>query len=152
MSRTNRVIKRDKGWRRIQRELQRLNNRATTAGVHEEDAASSDDVDNVEKAYLNEFGVGNRPTRSFLRATHDEKKNAWHRASVEAVRDVIRGLSSSERVLDRVGSLAAGDIKEAVVDFSNPPNALMTVRLKGKDDPLVDSGEMRDSIKHRTDS
>lgn len=41
------------------------------------------------------------------------------------------------------------DLKKIIDAWTTPPNAAYTIAQKGRDDPLVDTGKMRDSVKAR---
>ncbi|MCW3779961.1 hypothetical protein OM945_14080, partial [Levilactobacillus namurensis] len=45
-----------------------------------------------------------------------------------------------------LGEAMVKDIKQTITDFSTPSNEPLTAKNKGFNDPLIDSGELRDSI------
>ena len=40
-------------------------------------------------------------------------------------------------------------MKSVIDEWTTPPNSAATIQRKGKDDPLVDTGKMRDSVEYR---
>ena len=51
----------------------------------------------------------------------------------------------------RVGAWAAGVIRDRIAAFQDPPNSETSILAKGKDDPLVLTGKMRDSVSYETE-
>ena len=69
----------------------------------------------------------------------------------------LRGIVNPETMdLDaaaaaRVGAWAAGVIRDRIAAFQDPPNSETSILAKGKDDPLVLTGKMRDSVSYETE-
>ena len=47
------------------------------------------------------------------------------------------------------GIKLARDMKLVITEFSSPANAPFTIAKKGFDNPLIETGHMRDSVEHR---
>lgn len=146
--RMNRVTERDMGWDRIQSEFAQFANRAVTAGLHEEDAGTHD-PDAVMRGYFNEFGTDTAPARSFIRSTHDEKRRAWIQDMQRELGNMMDGRQTAQGFMESVGSRAAEDIRQTVIEMTTPANAPRTIAQKGFDDPLIETGEMRDAIDYQ---
>ena len=56
--------------------------------------------------------------------------------------------ATAETVLKRVGALGVRLVQEKIVSGSFKPNAPSTIRKKGSDKPLIDTGRMRQSVKY----
>lgn len=69
------------------------------------------------------------------------------KASVEAIRGDV---DKRDLYLDRAGQVAENAAKKWFENPENgwPPNAPATIRAKGSDSPLIDTGEMRKAITH----
>ena len=112
--------------------------------------------DLVTYASANEFGVhGKIPERSFLRSTVDENVDEYSDLLGDAVDELVKPGSagfltrilSFKTKLSRVGLKAVGDIQRKIVEIKDPPNSPRTIALKrGKANPLIDTGRMRQSI------
>jgi hypothetical protein len=50
-----------------------------------------------------------------------------------------------------MGQLAEGHVKQEITDLRTPPNAESTIRAKGSDNPLIDTGALRQSIRYVID-
>ncbi len=104
--------------------------------------------DLVMRAMANEFGTRTIPERSFLRATMDRNRQKYAVLLAEA----LEGSPSEaelERRLARIGAIATGDVQQFMTELRHPPNAWATIRKKGSDNPLIDTGELRRSIDAR---
>jgi hypothetical protein len=52
-------------------------------------------------------------------------------------------------VLSAIGRKYASFVKQTIIDFYDPENAQATEDWKGFNNPLIHTGKMRDSVKHR---
>ncbi len=48
--------------------------------------------------------------------------------------------------LEKVGVVAAGKVKEYMIELKTPPNAPSTIRKKGVDNPLIETGQLMQSV------
>lgn len=60
--------------------------------------------------------------------------------------DIISGDVTKEQFLIRVASLSVGIIQEEIREIKNPRNSVATVKKKGENNPLVDTGTLGQSI------
>lgn len=92
----------------------------------------------------NEYGnrAKNIPPRPFMRTTVDARQNEWS----EAVASLLAQGDTPEDALNKLGEVAAGDIKQTIADWRSPPNSEETIERKGSDKPLVDTGDMLKSV------
>lgn len=140
---------RDLGWERILREISEMDGREVTAGLHEEDASAGQEPNEVQRGVYNEFGTDKAPARSFVRSTHDSKKRDWANKMTRDFNDLLEGRVDPSQLLENVGSEASQDIRNTAVNMTDPPNAPSTIRKKGFDDPLVETGQMVNAINYK---
>lgn len=97
---------------------------------------------------IHEFGspARNIPERSFIRTTIQEEQPNIKKLFQLEVKKVIHGETTIDKMLGRIGSYTAGKIKERIVDIKTPPNTAATIRKKGSSNPLVDTGQMLQSV------
>lgn len=105
-------------------------------------------------ARANEFGVprdsGERiPPRPFMRpAIHENRAKL-----VDFLRSrYMKALKDNENtmnVLERFGLMVQGLIQAQIIMTNEPPNAPSTVKRKGFNKPLVDTGIMLASVSHQ---
>ena len=96
-------------------------------------------------AAVNEFGSreANIPERPFFRqaiAKMEDGVPAIIRGRIDPQRMVV-----DERLANQVGAYAAGQVQERITDLREPPNSPHTIEAKGSDNPLIDTGFMRQS-------
>lgn len=97
----------------------------------------------AQNAKYQEFGAYNIPPRPFFRNSIKENEKKW----VEAYK---QGLKKRENnVVERVGVLASSDIKATITKLQTPPNAPSTIKQKGSNNPLIDTGLLRASIDYK---
>lgn len=101
----------------------------------------------AEVAAANEFGVPSRgiPARPFLRESGKEYGRAWGKRWGAAAKQVVRG--QGPEGFSTLGVVLVSDVKRKITDGPWAPNAPLTVRLKGSDRPLIDTGQLRNSIR-----
>lgn len=49
----------------------------------------------------------------------------------------------------RIGALAKGEAQKFMTDLKTPPNAPLTIKLKGSSNPLIDTGVLRHTIDYK---
>lgn len=111
----------------------------------------------AEYAAINEYGApaANIPARPFMSTTMDENRDRYARLAREYVMRIILASRRSQQsvgkgaaiiALKRLGNDVRNDLIKQIVAWDEPPNAESTVRQKGADNPLVDSGHMQRAI------
>lgn len=144
---------RDRGARRVVRELGRPSGPQLTVGVFGDKGSaqhrgSAQGITVAEIAEIHEFGLG-VPERSWLRDWIDQNKQQIEaRISTES-RAMITKKRTREQVLARIGVWIQGEIQQRIADGIPPPNAPSTIARKGSSKPLIDKGQLRQSITHR---
>lgn len=95
-------------------------------------------------ATANEYGVPehNVPPRPFMRDTVITRKSKW----LKVVDEVLPETLDVDRTLSILGDVIADDVSNMITAYAIPPNAPSTIKHKGFNDPLVDTGRMRDSV------
>lgn len=122
-----------------------------TSGVHKstlDDARSPEPMTVASIAAVHEFGAPKAriPERSFLRAAIDESRELLERTAKNVAGSVARGTLTANQAAARLGLVAQARVQRKIVDGPFVPNAPFTVRQKGSSRPLIDSGQMRQSV------
>lgn len=109
-------------------------------------AAAGSDM--VIIAASNEFGTedGHIPERSYLRSTVDHGQSEVADDLQAATEAAIDGTMALPTGLARVGAKWVGKVQQTMRDFTTPKNADATIAKKGVDNPLIDTGRLRQSI------
>lgn len=87
------------------------------------------------------------PPRPWLQFSVDHYLDDWTKLARELVNQCIYddGFSYTE-VYNQLGKQMVKDVKRTIKEFKDPKNAPLTIANKGRDDPLVDTGRLEDSI------
>lgn len=102
----------------------------------------------AQVAVWNEFGTKKTPPRPFMRSTVAKKSPRWGNGLAVALKKT--GYNSGE-ALSILGSVIVGQIQQTIDEWKDPPNAQLTVDLKGFNKPLLDSGRMRAAVAFEVD-
>lgn len=86
------------------------------------------------------------PERSFIRSTFDEKVDEWIIYLKSLISNMIKGKYDAQIVAERLGLRIQRDIQKVIRDKSRPSNSEATIARKGSDNPLIDSGRLRQSV------
>lgn len=99
-----------------------------------------------------EFGTPTEPERSFLRSGIRQNMGELSKLSRGLLERVVEGSMGERQALDVLGGTAVGAIREKITEGPFTPNAAATIRAKGSDRPLIDSGALRQGITHVIES
>ncbi len=144
----------DHGWDALKAELSKLPGSSVKVGIQSDAGAhkgEGSDADMVDIAIWNEFGtkrIPKRPAHSQAFDKHRSDMDAMIAAGYDAI---ITGRTTVEKALGLIGLKFTGLVQKQVRDFSDPPNAPATIAKKGVDNPLIDTGQMINSIRHVVD-
>ena len=142
------VIDRDLGYNRIIRDLEKLYGMEVVAGMLKDSGKAENGASYVDIATWNEYGTSRIPSRPFIRISADTNKAEWAKLAQQCVNDVIDG-DSPRDAAQVVGHRMVEDIRKVFGSSELKANAPSTVRKKGRNEPLVDSGEMRRRVNFR---
>lgn len=125
---------------------------AWLAGIHEYGCKIP--VTDKMRAYLHKQGLHLKkstkyitiPERSFLRTGHDTYADEVVKNCEMALGQVINGKMSIDTWLDAYGQMLADKIKLYMRDLKSPPNHPFTIQNKGSSNPLIDTGNLLESI------
>ena len=145
------VIDRDLGFNRVMRDLQKLDSMEVVAGMLKDSGKASNGASYVDIATWNEYGTSRIPSRPFIRISADTNKQSWEKLAQQCVNNVIDG-GSPRDAAQVVGHRMVEDIRKVFGDTSMlKANAPSTIKKKGRNEPLVDSGEMRRRVNFRVE-
>ena len=100
----------------------------------------------ADVAAANEFGGGHRPPRPFMRYTLEHRGRKWKKI----LQDILpQYFDNIKKAMEHLGDAAAEDLADMIRIWTAPPNAPSTIKKKGFNDPLVDSGQMMSSVRWR---
>jgi hypothetical protein len=142
----------DLGMNKIREGFTSLGGYEVTVGVHGKDATTYQEatgatpVTTAAVAFFNEFGVAGNPERSFLRSTMSENEEKYIKLDERLINLIIDGKLDALQATEILGQQAKKDVQQKIVDIKEPPNSEKTIAAKGSSNPLIDTGQMRQSI------
>lgn len=93
-------------------------------------------------------GVTKIPARPFLDVAISKNKARYSKIFKNLIPKVIDEKMTAEQMLNSVGEAASSDVQDYLTELRDPPNATSTVSKKGSDNPLIDTGFLKQSIRH----
>ncbi len=149
---TKRVIVKDRGLNKILRNLADLDGKELRVGFQGPEAAAihpDSDLDIVGVAVIQEFGApaAGIPERSLIRATFDEKINAWLKQVAKIAERVYSTTPENPaRALGILGELVVSDYRKAITSNIPPPLKAATIARKGSSTSWLDTGITRNAL------
>lgn len=141
----------DHGYKSLMQSVDALRDAKVTVGIGEREGSAryENGVSVIDVAVWNEFGTANAPARSFIRGWFDASQTEIKKRLLAMLTDNIRKRASAQQLLDgldRLGEWMVSRVKERIYDGIPPPNAPSTVKKKGINIPLIDTGLLFSSI------
>ncbi len=145
------VEDRDNGYKALLKRMAGAS-ASLTVGVHEAEGSAvsekSGAVTLVQIASFHEFGTSRTPRRSFIADWSDEFEEEHKRQLRQMAQAVYKGtIPSAEQGLARLGNLYVGEVQRRISQGIAPPLKPGTVKRKGSSMPLIDTGQLRSSIR-----
>lgn len=97
-------------------------------------------------ATIHEFGTGRIPARPFMRPAVATYGAGWMELLAQGARAAMAGSVSPAAALEMVTLRAAGDVAKSIQAVTSPPLSAVTIKRKGHAKPLVDTGQMIQSV------
>lgn len=116
------------------------------AGYNGESVEDIKPVETAELAKELHYGTATIPARPFLEDGIESKKGELKKALEEEAKKAVNGGQAN---WDKVGTMAVGAVQEFVRGEyyrSNVPNSQKTKDYKGSDKPLIDGGDLINSL------
>ena len=130
--------------RRYFRELQKMTNMEVQVGF-QGDEKYEDGTTIAEVAAYNEFGSSDTPERPFMRQSFENHESELQ-AACDAANRLVSSGGSADQALQQIGVVAKGLVQDEIVNGGFAPNAESTIKKKGSEQPLIDTGTMRQAV------
>lgn len=131
--------------RRFMQEIEKLKKLTVRVGyIHGKDA-SEQGVDIADIAAWNELGTARSPAHPFMRSSADNHTEEIRAFGAAQVRRLLTGAKAQD-VLSAMGTMQKALIQNEITEGRFAANDPYTIRKKGSDVPLVDTGRMRQSV------
>lgn len=130
-------------------ELEKLKQNEVFIGYQAGHAKHTDEdgntADMAEIAMFNELGTSTSPPRPFLRMTVDENKDKINQFVETQTKRIAQG-ASADQCMKQMGAFGVSLVQEKIGNGTFTPNAESTIKAKGSDKPLIDTGQLRQSV------
>lgn len=114
-----------------------------TVGIHDGGLPRKDGTLNTATiGAINHFGQGRIPARPFL----DNGVMSVKTIIASEASKMMRSGKTPDEILPVVGNLAVRGVVQTINNTYAPPNAPSTIAKKGSSHPLIDTGNLRQSI------
>lgn len=141
----------DRGWKKIleQHQIKELN---IKVGLFGEDNSYTGNM--AMLGSVHQFGSSkmNIPKRPFVSEPIDQKGEELKQFIDDNYKAVIDGKQTLRKAIDRIGVKHEGQMKRGITEFTFESNKPRTIQRKGSSTPLIDNGQMRNSIKYKVES
>lgn len=140
--------------KRFMKELQELAKLEVQIGFHRGDNVDDEGTDLCDIAAWNEFGTTSKlgnvhiPSRPFLKQSVDNNMDEINQMLAEKKQQIMSG-GSAKQVLQDIGLFQKDLIQMEISEGSFEPNAESTIKKKGSDKPLIDTGRMLQSVNYK---
>ena len=104
------------------------------------------EADIADVAMWNELGTARSKPRPFLRQSVDNNTDQIKAMCSAQLNLLAKGTATAKDVLQALGALQVGLIQKTIRDGDFEPNRPSTIKRKGSDRPLIDTGRMRQSV------
>lgn len=111
------------------------------------DQTYEDGTSLAEIAAINELGSSDTPARPFMRQSF-ENHEAELQAACDRANAILSNGGTAEQALNQLGVFCRGLVQEEIVEGGFAPNAESTIKKKGSEQPLIDTGYMRQSVNY----
>ena len=120
-----------------------LKNQSATLKVGFWDDTYSDGESVASVATFNEYGGGHTPPRPFMRNCAKRNKRKWR----NNVQDRLPVILDMKKMAQELGEDIVEDLRFEIYRTNTPPNAPSTIKRKGFNKPLIETGKMVNSIR-----
>lgn len=141
------TVKVTKKYTKAFSQLRRIGDFRTKVGVHDDGATYDDGTKVIEVAIWNHFGTQNIPARPFITASLELARPELKALYARLVAGVIAGKITDEFAAQYLGQWAVKEIVDNINRGLFQANAPSTVAAKGSDTPLIDTAQLKGSIR-----
>lgn len=145
----------DKGWKNIQKQVASFKKASVLVGFQKGSTTQPQVKGTREKegglsmpeiAFTNEFGSKRVPARPFMGPSFDENLQRINKLINIEYSAVKSGKYNAKKAFERIGLFMQGEIQLKIRSITSPPNSPATIERKGSSKPLIDFGQMIQSV------
>lgn len=145
------VIDKDLGFAEIINSMKSLSGKTIKVGIQGDETAKYENgVGVIDVAIFNEYGTDKIPSRPFIRQCFElHSKEAF--ARLEKVVSFIGKGGDVDVALGNIGQWYEQRMKHVLTTYPWEKNSVATIRKKGSSKPLIDTGQLRNSIRYKVE-
>lgn len=131
--------------KRYFQQLKELESLEVKVGYQRGEVVTEEGADMVDIAAYNELGSSNTPARPFMKQSFENHEDELKKSCEEVNQTLAQG-GTAQEALSKLGVFCKGLVQDEIVNGGFAPNAESTIKRKGSETPLIDSGHMRQSV------
>ena len=135
----------DHGFDNIIRQALKLDGKGVKVGIRR-GKGSHDGTDMLDIAVYNHFGTATIPARPFVSDCAEKNARQIQEAQKRLVYRVYQGSLSADGALAQLGAWYVNVQKGHILHGGWTPNAPATIKRKGSNKPLVDTGQLVNTV------
>lgn len=135
----------DHGFDNIIRQALKLDGKGVKVGIRR-GKGSHDGTDMLDIAVYNHFGTATIPARPFVSDCAEKNAGQIKEAQKRLVYRVYQGNLSADGALAQLGAWYVNVQKGHILHGGWTPNAPATIKRKGSNKPLVDTGQLVNTV------
>ena len=135
----------DHGFDKIIQQALKLDGKGVKVGIRR-GKGSHDGTDRLDIAVYNHFGTSTIPARPFISDCAEKNAGQIQEAQKRLVYRVYQGSLSADGALAELGAWYVNVQKGHILHGGWTPNAPATVKRKGSNKPLVDTGQLVNTV------
>lgn len=136
------------GLRDLANAIDSISQKNVYIGVIGNNAGREGELNNAQLMAIHEFGTEHIPERAPIRKTMAKNGENYGGMFEKAIMGVLEGNSDADLILNRIGAQVAGDVVGEIQSGVGPELSPSTIKRKGSDRPLIDTGALVQSISY----
>lgn len=100
-------------------------------------------------ARIHEHGTARTPKRAFVAPALAKNRDKYLKLVGGSFLPIVRGQKTTAQTWHYVGQQAVADVQSYMVQASFTPLSPKTIRAKGSSRPLIDTGQLRQSVTYK---
>ena len=139
-------FKKNDKFKKMEKTIEELSKLEVFIGYNASSGNYEDGVTVLEIAVFNAFGTEHIPSRPFIQNVDLGRRNEINNFIKAQVKAGLDAGSDARKIMNTIGVYVKGIIQDEIVTGNWVPNAPSTIKRKGSNKPLIDTGRMRQSV------
>jgi len=137
-------------YKAFKKQIDSVRDLEVSVGIHEDAGYNPETgIPILDYAIANHFGTENIPERPFVDLAADENRG-WQTQIDKAIGNFLDKNVTLESEAHKVGAIAVKDMQNLIENKRvPPPNSPSTIKKKGFDHPLYETGSMFEAIAYK---